>query len=119
MRVLDENNTPLHAEMLSQGAKEQLYLSLRLAHIKHRAMTKRPLPLLMDDILVNFDEKRMRNTADVLNLMIRETPDMYNNQQILYYTCHERTAKILLETVQGSKLYRVKDKKIFADGEAC
>lgn len=115
VRVLDENQKPLPAEMLSQGAKEQLYLSLRLAHIKHRSLSKRPLPLLMDDILVNFDEKRMKNTAKVLDLMVRETLDMYNNQQILYYTCHERTAQILLETVQDAKLYHVRDKKIFAD----
>lgn len=113
--VLDEKGTVLPAEMLSQGAKEQLYLSLRLAHIKHRSMSKRPLPLLMDDILVNFDERRMRNTAKVLNLMVQETLNMYNNQQILYYTCHERTAQILQETVQGTKIYRVENKKIFED----
>lgn len=115
VNVLDEQGKLLPAEMLSQGAKEQLYLSLRLAHIKHRSMSKRPLPLLMDDILVNFDEQRMRNTAQVLNLMVQETLNMYNNQQILYYTCHERTAKILQESVPGTKIYRVRDKKIFAE----
>lgn len=114
VRVLDESKKALPAEMLSQGAKEQLYLSLRLAHIRHRSLTKQPLPLLMDDILVNFDEKRMKNTAKVLNLMVRETLDMHSSQQILYYTCHERTAQILLETVQNAKLFHVRDKKIFA-----
>ncbi len=115
VHVIDGNGKYLQAEMLSQGAKEQLYLSLRLAHIKNRSLTKRPLPILMDDILVNFDERRIRNTAKVLDLMVQETLDLYNNQQILFYTCHERTAKILQEIVQGTKIYRVQDKKIHAE----
>ncbi|HBV42355.1 MAG TPA: hypothetical protein DEB43_06905, partial [Desulfovibrio sp.] len=115
VHVIDGNGKYLQAEMLSQGAKEQLYLSLRLAHIKNRSLTKRPLPILMDDILVNFDERRIRNTAKVLDLMVQETLDLYNNQQILFYTCHERTAKILQEIVQGTKIYRVQDKKIYAE----
>ena len=64
--VADENNNLVNAEMLSQGTREQLYLSLRLAHITHRANTKRALPILMDDILVNFDERRVRNTAKTI-----------------------------------------------------
>ena len=95
VNVLDESGALLPAEMLSQGAKEQLYLSLRLAHIKNRSLTKRPLPILMDDILVNFDERRMRNTAEVLRLMVQENLGLQSSQQILYYTCHEHTAQIL------------------------
>lgn len=111
VNVLDENGRLLPAELLSQGAKEQLYLSLRLAHIKNRSLTKRPLPILMDDILVNFDQRRMKNTAEVLNLMVQENKD--NNQQILYYTCHEGTAQILQEMIADSKIYHVQNKKIY------
>lgn len=129
VNVLDENGKLLQAEMLSQGAKEQLYLSLRLAHIKNRSLTKRPLPILMDDILVNFDERRMKNTAEVLKLMVQKNPQeplqenlqenqleplsTHNNQQILYYTCHERTAQILQEIIPDTKIYHVQNKKIY------
>lgn len=113
VNVIDENGKLLPAELLSQGAKEQLYLSLRLAHIKNRSLTKRPLPILMDDILVNFDRRRMRNTAEVLNLMVQENLGANNNQQILYYTCHERTAEILQEIVPNAKIYHVQNKKIY------
>lgn len=113
VNVLDENGNLLQAELLSQGAKEQLYLSLRLAHIKNRSLTKRPLPILMDDILVNFDQQRMKNTAEVLNLMVQENMSTNNNQQILYYTCHERTAQILQEMIADAKIYQVQDKKIY------
>ncbi len=113
VNVLDENGKLLQAEMLSQGAKEQLYLSLRLAHIKNRSLTKRPLPILMDDILVNFDERRVRNTVEVLKLMVQETQGMQNTQQILFYTCHERTANILQEIIPDTKIYHVQNKKIY------
>lgn len=113
VNVLDKDGNLLQAELLSQGAKEQLYLSLRLAHIKNRSLTKRPLPILMDDILVNFDQHRMRNTAEVLNLMVQENLSTHNNQQILYYTCHERTAQVLQEIVPDAKIYHVQNKKIY------
>lgn len=113
VNVLDENGKLLPAEMLSQGAKEQLYLSLRLAHIKNRSLTKRPLPILMDDILVNFDERRMRNTAEVLRLMVQENLGMQSMQQILFYTCHEHTAQILQEIIPDTKIYHVQNKKIY------
>ena len=113
VNVLDENGKLLQAEMLSQGAKEQLYLSLRLAHIKNRSLTKRPLPILMDDILVNFDEKRVKNTTEVLKLMVQETQGMQNTQQILFYTCHERTAQILQNSIPNTKIYHVLNKKIY------
>ncbi len=113
VNVLDENGKLLPAEMLSQGAKEQLYLSLRLAHIKNRSLAKRPLPILMDDILVNFDVRRMKNTAEVLRLMVQENLGMQNNQQILYYPCHEHTAQILQEIIPDTKIYHVQNKKIY------
>lgn len=112
--VVDENGTLLNAEMLSQGAREQLYLSLRLAHIKHRATTKRTLPILMDDILVNFDEKRVRNTANLLCAMVDAKENDENKQQFFFYTCHEKTAKIIEEMVTGTKIYHVQNKKVFA-----
>lgn len=113
VNVLDENGKLLQAEMLSQGTKEQLYLSLRLAHIKNRSLTKRPLPILMDDILVNFDERRVKNTVEVLKLMVQQTEGMQNAQQILFYTCHERTAQILQEIIPDTKIYHVQNKKIY------
>ena len=55
IKVVGKNGAPVNPEVLSQGTKEQLYLSLRLAHIQNRAQDHQYLPILMDDILVNFD----------------------------------------------------------------
>ena len=39
-----------------------------------------PLPLVMDEILVNFDERRARATAESIR-------DLATRHQILYFTC--------------------------------
>ncbi|MBI4332946.1 MAG: AAA family ATPase, partial [Chloroflexi bacterium] len=54
--------TPLGArktpEVLSRGTAEQLYLAIRFGYIRHRARDSESLPVVMDDILVNFDATR-------------------------------------------------------------
>ena len=83
IKVVGKNGAPVNPEVLSQGTKEQLYLSLRLAHIQNRAQDHQYLPILMDDILVNFDKNRMEKTIDTINKLIvshHETP-MQNSEQ--------------------------------------
>jgi len=77
IKVVGKNGVPLSPEVLSQGAKEQLYLSLRLAHIQNRGQNQQYIPILMDDILVNFDKNRIEKTIETLNKIIvsyQETP---------------------------------------------
>ncbi|MCC9609352.1 AAA family ATPase [Blastopirellula sp. JC732] len=90
-RQLDENGTlivipregkPKTAEELSTGTREQLYLSIRLAYIESYATSSEPLPVVMDDILVNFDDERQRRTLAVLS-------DFDPRVQILFLTCHQ------------------------------
>ncbi len=81
---------------LSRGAREQLYLALRLAFIRHHADHAEPLPAIMDDILVNFDPGRAANTARVLARFARDN-------QILFFTCRPEQADLLMEagTAEG------------------
>ena len=51
---------------MSTGTREQLYLAIRLAYVLHYCEQAEPLPLVMDDVLVNFDDRRKRNTLEVL-----------------------------------------------------
>ena len=53
------------AEQLSRGTREQLYLAFRLAVIQDFGETRGALPLIVDDILVNFDLERTRGTLQV------------------------------------------------------
>ena len=80
---------------LSQGAREQLYLSLRLAYVKNHAGKAESVPLIMDDILVNFDPDRAANTARVL-------ADFAADNQMLFFTCHPGMADVLLDAAGKS-----------------
>ncbi|WP_064091732.1 ATP-binding protein [Rossellomorea aquimaris] len=66
---------------LSQGTKEQLYISIRFALIQSLRKTYQ-LPLLIDDGAVNFDQER----TDAFLKLLKKMGEDY---QILFFTCHE------------------------------
>lgn len=70
-------------DRLSRGTREAVYLSLRLALLGVYARRGAVLPLVLDDILVNFDAIRARRAAEVLLSFAK------NGYQILMFTCHD------------------------------
>ncbi len=82
---------------LSRGTREQLYLALRLAYAQDHGAQAETLPLVMDDILVNFDARRAGHTA-------RALADFSAQNQILFFTCHQGTADMLAKAApQGAR----------------
>src|SRR5690606_25454249 len=67
-------------DQLSQGAKEQLLLCLRLA-VAQELATEEPQVLILDDVLVNTDPVRQDRILDVLDTQAERL-------QILILTCH-------------------------------
>jgi uncharacterized protein YhaN len=43
---------------MSDGTRDQLYLALRLASLEQYLVHNEPLPLVVDDILIQFDDRR-------------------------------------------------------------
>ncbi|MEO8273420.1 MAG: hypothetical protein ABI620_05100 [Chloroflexota bacterium] len=66
---------------LSRGTGEQLYLAMRVALVEHLATQQEPLPLVMDDVLVNFDPDRAPRVA-------RSIEEISRSRQVVYLTCH-------------------------------
>ena len=64
----------------SDGTMDQLYLALRLAVAEELTPNA---PLILDDVLVRFDDKRMRSAVKLLREMSRD-------KQILLFTCQGR-----------------------------
>ena len=89
-------------KQLSRGTQEQLFLSLRLGYILSHSAQGEPLPVVMDDILVNFDPGRAARTAEALGELAR-------HNQILYFTCHPQAAETLCRAVPDAAVYRVAD----------
>ena len=83
--LLVDNSTEetITVDKLSRGTREAVYLSLRLALIGAYARRGAVLPMVMDDVLVNFDTKRARLAAELLVDFSR------NGYQLLMFTCHE------------------------------
>jgi uncharacterized protein YhaN len=86
--VLDDSGRIKRPEQLSRGTAEQLYLSLRLALAEEFAQHGAALPLVMDDVLVNFDTRRAHATAAALS-------EIGAQRQVLVFTCHRSTARLL------------------------
>ena len=105
--ILSSSNEPIAPEVLSRGAQEQAYLALRLAYIESHAKQAEPLPVIMDEILVNFDPARAERTAKAI-ISLGNIP----NQQLFYFTCHPDMVTLLKAASPHSPVYSVADKKI-------
>lgn len=81
-------------DQLSSGTREQLYLAIRLAYVLHYCRQNEPLPIVMDDVLVNFDDGRVRQTLATL-------ADVARSVQILFFTCHPHMVALAREVVPG------------------
>ena len=88
LRVDDAEGHSLPVEVLSRGTREQLFLSLRLALASSYARRGAPLPLVLDDVLVNFDAERAKAAAAVLRDFAAA------GHQLLIFTCHEHILKL-------------------------
>ena len=91
LRVDDATGQSLSIEVLSCGTREQVFLSLRLALAAGYARRGIILPLVLDDVLVNFDVGRARSAAEVLSEF------GISGHQLLVFTCHEHIMEIFSE----------------------
>jgi hypothetical protein len=88
LRIDNEKNQSLPLEVLSRGTREAVFIALRLslaAAYSRRGVT---LPLVLDDVLVNFDTIRANNAAKVL----RDFAAL--GHQVVMFTCHEHIMKM-------------------------
>ncbi|MBW1896509.1 MAG: hypothetical protein JRI47_05585, partial [Deltaproteobacteria bacterium] len=87
MEAVQSNGNLVPIMNLSSGTAEPLYLAMRLALITDFARSSLGAPpVLMDDILVNFDDHRATNAAAAIM-------EVGKNAQIILLTCHERTVR--------------------------
>ncbi len=75
---------------MSRGSREQLYLAMRLGLIEEYETRSEPLPIIMDDVLVNFDDSRGKKVLEILSTFAE-------NRQVIVLTCHQHTAEIYRE----------------------
>jgi DNA repair exonuclease SbcCD ATPase subunit len=76
VKVCGQERVWREARLLSQGAREQVYLLLRLAMVEHLTRRGEVCPLILDDVTVQSDAQR---TAAILELL----HEVSQNRQVI------------------------------------
>ncbi|WP_437190824.1 AAA family ATPase [Planctomicrobium sp. SH527] len=80
--IRGNNDQVIHVESMSEGTRDQLYLALRIASLEHWLDQNDPIPFIVDDILLTFDDERAVAALKVLSDLSRRT-------QVLFFTHHQ------------------------------
>jgi plasmid maintenance system antidote protein VapI len=97
LRCVREGNVEVDVTGLSEGTRDQLYLSLRLASLMRYADMAEPMPLVLDDVLIQFDDERSRAALSVI-------AEVATRMQVLFFTHHARMVDLAREAVPGTSL---------------
>jgi len=92
IKAVRNANQRLEIQQLSEGSRDQLFLALRLGGLLRYLRTNPPFPLIVDDILVNFDDQRSAATFRVLAELAAST-------QVLFFTHHAHLVEIARQTL--------------------
>lgn len=87
LMVDDDEGNSLPVSTLSRGTREQLFLAARLAAVEVLSRKGVSLPMILDDVFVNFDERRAEAAAAVLCDFSQA------GHQVLLLTCHLHLAR--------------------------
>ena len=96
------DQTKVPVEGLSDGSRDQLYLALRLAALDRYLEVNEPMPLILDDLLITFDNERTKAILPQLASLSKRT-------QIFLFTHHEHLVELCRETLGDGqfKLHRL------------
>lgn len=87
--LADSGLGPHVSQLLSQGTADQAYLALRLAICRLTFFQEELPPLVLDDALVTFDDRRLGYALELLEELGRD-------RQVLLFTCQSRERQALV-----------------------
>lgn len=88
----------VRVEHMSEGTADQLYLAVRLASLEAYLDRKEPMPFIVDDILIKFDDRRAVATLEVLAELSRRT-------QVIFFTHHRHLVELAEARIDGEVLF--------------
>jgi uncharacterized protein YhaN len=77
---------------MSEGSRDQLYLALRLAALELQIDQGVSMPLIADDLFINFDDRRTAAGLKVLG-------DLSRNTQVVFLTHHDHLVPLAREVL--------------------
>jgi uncharacterized protein YhaN len=82
------NGATLRVQAMSEGARDQLYLALRLGTLDYWFERHEPVPFIVDDVLLTFDDSRA--SAALVTLI-----ELSKRTQVLLFTHHEHLVSLV------------------------
>ena len=76
----------VYVEGMSSGTRDQLYLALRLASLEKYMESAEPMPFIVDDVLVDFDDARSQAALHALAELAEKT-------QVILFTHHSQVVE--------------------------
>ncbi len=78
-----DSAVPRDALYLSEGTADEIYFSLRLAMCELMLTGSDPCPIILDDALANFDDRRCKKALELLR-------EIAKTRQVILFTCRHR-----------------------------
>jgi uncharacterized protein YhaN len=98
LQVERRDGVRLLPQLLSRGTAEQLYLAMRFALLRDYAGHSDPLPVVFDDVFVNFDPERTRTTLQAVG-------ELTETHQVLLFTCHPHVVALAQEVFPTANVF--------------
>jgi hypothetical protein len=83
---------------MSEGSRNQLFFALRLAAVEASCAVNEPLPFIVDDVLVQFDDHRSDAALRVLSTLAAST-------QVVLFTHHGRVRESAQNLASGGEVF--------------
>ncbi|MFC0018280.1 ATP-binding protein [Roseibacillus persicicus] len=96
--TLPADEIPTNA--LSEGTRDQLFLALRLAAIEHHLEKHPAMPLILDDVLMTFDDDRTAALLRAIEPLSRKT-------QILIFSHHGHLREVATRTLPAMHVHEL------------
>ena len=88
IKAVRPDGTSLTIEDLSDGSRDQLFLALRFGGLSNYVKNNGPMPFVVDDVLVHFDDER---SAAALHAMA----DLSRDTQVVFFTHHRHLIDVM------------------------
>jgi uncharacterized protein YhaN len=98
LQVERRDGVRLLPQLLSRGTAEQLYMAIRFALLRDYAGHVDALPVVFDDVFVNFDPQRTRNTLHAVE-------ELTETHQVLLFTCHPHVVALAKEVIPTASVF--------------
>jgi len=95
-----QDGTRIAVDGMSSGTRDQLYLALRMATLEWRLESSEPMPFIVDDILINFDDERAGATLTAL-------AKLSEKNQVIIFTHHRQIMESAKEVGYDVQVYQL------------